>query len=86
MKDLVTGNTIVECPIGFYDINTNCFLVVEPIKDITILEDCGFIMVIDHEDDIRDQEIYKILYEFRVGDLEESLDIYKERRLRITNE
>lgn len=76
MRDLVTENEIVSCSIGFYDIVTNSFLIVQPILDASDIDDDWFVMVVSYEDDIRSNEIYKILYEFSAQDLGDALGLH----------
>lgn len=77
MIDEVTGNKVVECPLGMYDVVTHSFLIVEHVSDLTLLDtDKDFVMVINHGDGIRDNETYKILYEFTAQDIADALSIH----------
>lgn len=75
MIDLVTGNKMLECPLGFYDPAADIFLVVKQISDISDITDESNIMVLSYEDDIRDNTVYEILNEFTAQQLADSLSI-----------
>jgi hypothetical protein len=69
MIDEVTGNKILECPIGFFDYETETFLVVERILDLASINQDWHVVVLNHDDDIRDKEVYRIIYEFNKEDI-----------------
>lgn len=77
MVDEVTGNKVTECPLGFYDVVTHTFLVVEQVLDLTQLDtDKDFVMVINYQDDIRDNETYRIVSEFTAQDIGDALSLH----------
>jgi hypothetical protein len=76
MKDIVTGNKLVACPLGYYDVETQVFLVVDKDQNKPVAEDDAQILIVDYDDDIRDRENYEILYEFSVQDLADSISTH----------